>query len=102
PQIDARDRTAGAARLEAVLVEAEHDARQVEPLLEARGGKTQYARMPALAGDDDGRARPPGAKSGLGLAQRLVEHGKLDRLALAIELLELIGDDRAAPAVLAH
>src|SRR5260221_5526868 len=77
-EIDAGDRAAGATRLPALLLEAQHDARQVEAVLEARGRKAENPRMPAFAGDDDDGTAAGRAESGIGLAQGVVKNAQFD------------------------
>ena len=98
-EIDAGDRAARAGA-DAARLERDREGRTAEPLLEPRGDQADHARMPAFGGGDDHRALLLEAERrhrlGLGLRQR--RH--LDRLALAIEPVELGGEPRAFDRIL--
>ena len=93
-EIDARDRAAGAGA-DAAGLERDRESGPAEPLLQPRGDQADHAGMPALGGGDDDRALLFDAERGHGLGFRLRHRGNLDRLALAVEAVELGGDARA-------
>ena len=63
--------------------------------LETGGDQPDHARVPAFGGGDHHRALLLGAERGLRLGLRLRQGGELDRLALAVEPVELGGEARA-------
>ena len=91
--IDAGDRAARAGA-DAARLERNGKCRPAEFLLQPRGDETDDAGMPAFRGGDHHRAllldAERGHRLGFGLRQRF----QLDRLALAIEPVELGGDLR--------
>src|SRR5581483_10375729 len=56
------------------------------------GDDPDHALVPALVGDDVPAVAPPRLGPGLDRGGRLAEDPLLDRLALAVQLLELVGD----------
>ncbi len=83
----------------AVAVLGQDEGRAVEAFLETRGGQPHHARVPALARHHQHRRQAFLAQHGLGLGCRLVDHREFDGLALAVELLQLLGQLAGAAAV---
>ena len=100
-EIDARDRAAGAGA-DAARLERDGEGRPSEPLLEARGDEADHAGMPAFGGGDDDGALLLDAERGHGLGLGLRHGGELDRLALAVEAVELGGEARAFGRIVLH
>src|SRR5690606_18764197 len=90
-EIEAADRAAGAGAL-AGGIEGDGEGGPAESVLEARGEQADDARMPALAGRQDDGGAFAGAVFRLRLGLRLGQHGSLHRLALAVEIVELLCD----------
>ena len=89
-QVERRDRAAGALPL-AVGAGDQHD-RPVVPLDEPRGDDADHALVPALAGDDVAAAAAARLRPRLDLVDRLAQDALLDRLPLAVQRLELLGE----------
>ena len=69
----------------------ENKARQLEAFLEPRRGQPDDAGMPALAGHHDHRTALLLAQRGFGLDHGCIDDAHFDRLALAVEVLEFLG-----------
>src|SRR5262249_53753855 len=90
-EVHAGDTPARAASAAALRVERDDDGGPVVALDEARGDDADDAGVPVGRGEDDCAARRQ-TRVGLELAQGVVEHLLLDRLAGAILLVQLFGE----------
>ena len=104
-EIDAGDRAARAGA-DAARLERDRKRRAAEALLEPRGDQADDAGMPAFGGGDDDRALLLDAERRHRLGFGLRDGRHFDRLALAVETVELGGDARGlgriAPAAAAR
>ena len=89
-QVEARHGAAGALPTVA-LSGNEHD-RAAEPLDESRGHDPDHTFVPALTPDDVRATVALLGRPGLDGRDRFAENPVLDRLAVAIEALELVGE----------
>ena len=89
-QVERGDRAAGALPV-AVRARDEHD-RAVVALDEPRGDDADHALVPVGAGDGVGAAGALLGRPRLDLGHGLAEDPALDRLALAVQLLERVGE----------
>ena len=89
-QVERRDRAAGALPL--LVAARDQDDRPVVALDEPRGDDADHALVPALARDDVAAAAPAALGPRLDLRDRLAQDALLDRLALAVQAFELLGE----------
>jgi hypothetical protein len=89
--VERRHGAAGALPL-AVGARDHHD-RAVVLLDQPRGDDADHALVPALAGDDVAATTTPRLRPRLDLVDRLAEDALLDHLPLAVQRLELLGEE---------
>ena len=90
-----RDRTAAA--LPVAFRARDQDDGAVVALDQPRGDDPDHALVPVLAGDDVAAAAAAGLRPRLDRGARLAQDALLDRLALAVQLLELERDPARPP-----
>ena len=93
PEVDARDRPAGAGA-DAAGLERDGESRPLEALLQARRHQADDARMPPGCGGDDDGAALLDAQRRRCLGFRRGERRLLERPALAVEAVEFRGELR--------
>src|SRR5207302_5874476 len=89
-QVESRDRPARPLPVALGTARDQYD-RPVEALDEPRRDDPDHAFVPVLSGDDVGAAAPLLRRPRLDLRDRLAHDATLDRLAVAVQLLERIG-----------
>ena len=98
-QVEARHRAARS--LPAVAFAGDQDDGPAEPLDEPGGDDADHALVPALAPHDVRAAAAPLGRPGVDGGDGLAQDPVLDGLAVAVERLELVGEQVGLAGVLA-